>query len=101
MTKKMYWDDFRRKFKQDPRFNALSSTKEKEALFKDHVRHNLNKKKNPVDDYIELLKSTPDIVQGIRWRDAKSLLERDDRYHAIEDKDKREDLFRDYLEGSL
>jgi hypothetical protein len=98
----MYWDDFRRKYKDDSRFKSLKVTKEKEALFKDHIKNNLNKrssKKDPVQDYIELLKSTKEIHEkGIRWRDAKKILGKDDRYHAIDDKDKREDLFRDYLD---
>ncbi|KAG2230561.1 hypothetical protein INT48_009901 [Thamnidium elegans] len=97
VTTKMYWDDFRRKFKNDPRFKALSVTREKEALFKEHIRNNLNKK-NPIEDYKNLLRHVKEIQKGIRWRDAKKLLEKYDVYHAIEDKDKREDLFRDYLD---
>lgn len=94
----MYWDDFRRKFKDDPRFKALHVTREKEALFKHHVRNNLNKKKNPVEDYKNLLSHIKEIQKDTRWRDAKKILEKYDVYHAIEDKDQREDLFRDYLE---
>lgn len=94
----MYWDDFRRKYKDDPRFKALPVTREREALFKMHVKHHLNKKKSPEEDYLILLRNTPEIHKDTRWRDAKKLLEHQDAYHAIEDKDKREDLFRDYLE---
>lgn len=98
----MYWDDFRRKFKDDSRFKALKVTKEKEALFKEHIKRGLNKKKcSPVDEYIDLLKQTKEIKQGIRWRDAKKILEKDDRYFLVEDKEKREDLFRDYLDGLI
>jgi transcription elongation regulator 1 len=93
----MYWDDFRRKYKNDDRFQALKSTKEKEALFKEHVKNNLNKKSG-TDHYIALLRETKEIKQGIRWRDAKRILEKDDRYYAIESKEKREDMFRDYLD---
>ncbi|KAI7898880.1 uncharacterized protein BX663DRAFT_489655 [Cokeromyces recurvatus] len=99
VTEKMYWEDFRRKYRDDPRFKALASTKEKEILFKDHVKHQLGKKKrNPKEDYMELLRSTKEIQVGIRWRDAKRILEKDDRYYAIESKLEREDLFRDYLD---
>jgi transcription elongation regulator 1 len=95
----MYWDDFRRKFKQDPRFQAVSTTKEREAMFKDHVKHHLGKKRaSPTDEYMDLLRNTKEIRVGIRWRDAKRILEKDDRYYAIESKTEREDLFRDYLE---
>lgn len=93
----MYWDDFRRKYKDDPRFKALSVTKEKEALFKDHVKHHLGKKK-PTAEYMDLLRDTKDIRPGIRWRDAKKILEKDDRYYLVESKIDREDLFRDYLQ---
>ncbi|CAO3621450.1 unnamed protein product [Mucor hiemalis] len=92
---KMYWDDFRRKYKDDIRFKAISTTKEREALFKEHIKHNLNK--DPIGEYMNLLATTKEIKDGIRWRDAKKILEKDDRFYAIEDKNKREDLFRDYL----
>lgn len=94
----MYWDDFRRKYKNDSRFKAMPVTKEKEALFKDHVRNLGTHKKSPTEEYKELLSNTKEIRVGMRWRDAKKLLEKDPRYHAIESKIEREDLFRDYLE---
>jgi transcription elongation regulator 1 len=94
----MYWDDFRRKYKDDPRFKAMKITKEKEALFKEHVKYNLNKMTDPTEAYLNLLKETKEITKGIRWRDAKKILEVDDRYYLLDDKDKREDIFRDYLE---
>ncbi|KAI8997111.1 hypothetical protein BDB01DRAFT_769872 [Pilobolus umbonatus] len=97
VKEKMYWDDFRRKYKDDPRFKAIRVTKEKEALFKDHVKHLGKTRSSPVDDYMRLLRDTKEIRRGIRWRDAKQLLEKDPRYHAI-DKEEREDLFRDYLD---
>ncbi|KAK4521833.1 uncharacterized protein ATC70_004370 [Mucor velutinosus] len=97
VTQKMYWDDFRRKYKDDPRFKAVSVTKEREALFKDHVKHHLGKKR-PTDEYMDLLRDTKDIRPGIRWRDAKKILEKDDRYYLVESKIDREDLFRDYLQ---
>ncbi|KAI8982364.1 hypothetical protein BDF20DRAFT_866502 [Mycotypha africana] len=103
VTKKMYWEDFRRKYKNDPRFQLSHSsmtTKEKEALFKDHVKHHLNskKKRSPKDEYFELLRDTKEIRHGVRWRDAKKILEKDDRFWLVESKEEREDLFRDYLE---
>ncbi|KAI8076516.1 uncharacterized protein B0P05DRAFT_546184 [Gilbertella persicaria] len=101
VTEKMYWDDFRRKYKDDPRFKAMTVTREKEALFKDHVKHHLgkNKKKEPRDEYMDLLRDTKEIRAGMRWRDAKKILEKDSRFYVIESKTEREDLFRDYLES--
>ncbi|KAG0948521.1 hypothetical protein G6F57_001691 [Rhizopus arrhizus] len=98
VTEKIYFDDFRRKCKDDPRFKAIPTTREREGLFKDYIKNHLGKKKNPVEDYVRLLRETKEIQPGIRWRDAKKILERDERYHAIESKMEREDLFRDYLE---
>ncbi|KAI8336436.1 hypothetical protein EDC96DRAFT_523993, partial [Choanephora cucurbitarum] len=98
VTEKMYWDDFRRKYKNDPRFKAISATREKEAMFKDYVRHELGKPKTGKEAYMDLLRSTKEIKVGIRWRDAKKILEKDDRFYAIESKTEREDVFRDYLD---
>ncbi|ORE11453.1 hypothetical protein BCV72DRAFT_219992 [Rhizopus microsporus var. microsporus] len=87
VTEKMYFDDFRRKCKDDPRFKVIPSTREREALFKDYVKHHLSKKKkDPVGGYMMLLRETKEIRPGIRWRDAKKILEKDERYHAIESK---------------
>ncbi|KAI8086534.1 uncharacterized protein BX664DRAFT_360056 [Halteromyces radiatus] len=94
-TNKMYWDDFRRKAKDDPRFKAIRESKLRETLFKDHIK-TLSKKETNKDRYRQLL--IEKIHGPMRWRDAKRLLEHDDRYHDIESKTLREDLFRDYLE---
>ncbi|KAI7879010.1 hypothetical protein K492DRAFT_179030 [Lichtheimia hyalospora FSU 10163] len=103
-TTKMYWDDFRRKAKNDPRFKAIRETKMREAMFRDYVKKLRKDKESGGSSrqreaaYNELLRETKDIQPGIRWRDAKLILEKDTRYHAIESKRLREDLFRDYLE---
>ncbi|KAI9248607.1 hypothetical protein BY458DRAFT_590622 [Sporodiniella umbellata] len=95
VTGKMYFDDFRRKCKNDPRFKAVSTTREREGLFKEYMKRQLT---NPTEGYMRLLRETREIQPGIRWRDVKKILEDDERYQAIESKDEREDLFRDYLE---
>lgn len=65
------------------------------------MKHNLNQKKNPIEEYNNLLSNTKEIQKDTRWRDAKKILENHNAYYAIEDKDKREDLFRDYLDGLI
>ncbi|CAO3589365.1 unnamed protein product [Absidia cylindrospora] len=115
---KMYWDDFRRKAKNDPRFKAVRESKVRETLFKDHIkqlsstssksksksndggRGNSNRKSSgpSVEDRYRDLLVEQKVHVGMRWRDAKRLLEHDDRYHDIESKTLREDLFRDYLD---
>ncbi|KAJ8660337.1 hypothetical protein O0I10_003794 [Lichtheimia ornata] len=103
-TTKMYWDDFRRKAKNDPRFKAIRESKTREAMFRDYVKKLRKEKESGGSSrqreaaYNELLRETKDIQPGMRWRDAKLILEKDNRYHAIESKRLREDLFRDYLE---
>ncbi|KAI9322351.1 hypothetical protein BX666DRAFT_2022839 [Dichotomocladium elegans] len=105
-TPKMYWEDFRRKAKNDRRFKLIKESKTRESMFKDYVR-GLKKQKDAStgsssrrreEEYKKLLRSTKEIKPGLRWRDAKLILEKDNRYHAIESKRVREDLFRDYLE---
>lgn len=101
----MYWEDFRRKAKNDKRFKAIRESRVRESIFKDYMkqlRKNAEKGggsgKSKEDAYKDLLKETKEIRPGMRWRDAKVILEKDKRYHDIESKTLREDMFRDYLE---
>ncbi|CAO3616444.1 unnamed protein product [Cunninghamella echinulata] len=114
-TTKMYWDDFKRKAKNDPRFKAIHESRVREKLFKDHIKQlsrqpssTSNKTKNastssssskrtPEERYRDLLIEKK-VHVGMRWRDAKRILEHDDRYHDIDSKNLREELFRDYLD---
>ena len=104
---KMYWEDFRRKVKNDSRFKAVRDNKTRETLFKDFIKKlrkekdsnsSYSSKRDKQRAYMDLLRNTKAIRIGMRWRDAKIILEKDDRYHAIESKHLREDLYRDYLE---
>ncbi|KAG2219365.1 hypothetical protein INT45_006073 [Circinella minor] len=107
VNSKMYWEDFRRKVKNDSRFKAIRDNKTREILFKDYIKK-LRKEKDSSNSYssqrdkqrayMDLLRNTKEIHIGMRWRDAKIILEKDDRYHAIESKHLREDLYRDYLD---
>ena len=97
----MYWEDFRRKVKNDSRFKAIRESKTREAMFRDYIKK-LRKQPSKRDKekaYMDLLRETKDIHPKMRWRDAKLILEKDNRYQAIESKHLREDLFRDYLES--
>ncbi|KAI8374374.1 uncharacterized protein BYT42DRAFT_576131 [Radiomyces spectabilis] len=100
-TATMYWEDFRRKVKDDRRFKAIRDPKIRQAMFKDYIkdlRKRHDKPKRKEDAYMDLLHETKEIRIGMRWRDAKLILEKDPRYRAIESRTLREDLFRDYLE---
>ncbi|KAI7864351.1 hypothetical protein BDF14DRAFT_1884378 [Spinellus fusiger] len=100
-NEKMYWEDFRRKVKDDERFRGMRETKLREIMFKEHIKklrqNKGNSTKQKEEEYMTLLR-TSNLSVGMRWRDAKRILEHDKRYQAIEIKTKREDLFRDYLE---
>lgn len=96
----MYWDDFRRKAKNDPRFKEVRESKLRETLFKQHIKHlsSTTTKQTTAEDRYRQLLVEQKVHIGMRWRDTKRLLEHDHRYHDIPSKTLREDLFRDYLD---
>ncbi|KAG0171668.1 hypothetical protein DFQ28_000472 [Apophysomyces sp. BC1034] len=95
----MYWEDFRRKVKNDARFKGLRDSRHREAMFKDYIKQIRKGRGKTEDAYMELLRETKEIHMGMRWRDAKKILEDDERYQAIQPKTLREDLFRNYLDN--
>ncbi|CAO3608865.1 unnamed protein product [Cunninghamella blakesleeana] len=110
VTTKMYWDDFKRKAKNEPRFKVINESRIREKLFKEHIKQlsrptsNTTKpstktsaRRTPEERYRDLLIEKK-VHVGMRWRDAKRILEHDDRYHDIESKTLREEFFRDYLD---
>ncbi|KAF7725649.1 hypothetical protein EC973_009456 [Apophysomyces ossiformis] len=94
----MYWEDFRRKVKNDARFKGLRDPKQREMMFKDYIKQLRKGRGKKEEAYMALLRETKEIHVGMRWRDAKKILEEDERYQALQPKTLREDLFRDYLD---
>ncbi|KAI8048840.1 hypothetical protein BDF22DRAFT_701545 [Syncephalis plumigaleata] len=96
------WLDFSRKYKRDSRFNAID-IKEAERLFEEYIsvlkegsRAESNKQNKIKEDYLQLLRETRRIDAESSWREAKRMVERDDRYHAVNSTDDREDWFYEY-----
>ena len=57
-THRSHWDDFRRKFKRDLRFKPFSDDKEKEKLFRNHVK-GLKEKETEREGYYVIYIYTP------------------------------------------
>ncbi|RIA98132.1 hypothetical protein C1645_813182 [Glomus cerebriforme] len=103
-THRSHWDDFRRKFKRDSRFKKFSDDKEKEKIFRNHVKGLKEKEterkraqqKKAEEEFIKLLRETKEINYSSSWRKIKRIIDHDPRYDAVESSDIREDLFRDY-----
>ncbi|CAI2176109.1 15238_t:CDS:10 [Funneliformis geosporum] len=103
-TYRSHWDTFRRKFKRDSRFKSFSDDKEKEKIFRVHVKELKEKEterkrehqKKAGEDFIRLLKETREIKYDSSWRKVKRIIDHDTRYHAVESSMTREGLFRDY-----
>ncbi|CAB5343872.1 unnamed protein product [Rhizophagus irregularis] len=103
-THRSHWDDFRRKFKRDPRFKNFSDDKEKEKTFRNYVKGLKEKEserkrvqqKKAEEDFVRLLRETREIKYNSSWRKVKRIIDHDPRYDAVESSDMREDIFRDY-----
>ncbi|RKP27813.1 hypothetical protein SYNPS1DRAFT_26545 [Syncephalis pseudoplumigaleata] len=96
------WLDFSRKHKRDSRFNAIDA-KEAERLFEEYVkalkeghRAEAGEKNKVKEAYVRLLRETRRIDHETSWREAKRMIERDDRYHDVASVDDREDWFYEY-----
>ena len=51
------------------------------------------------EDFVQLLKDTPDIHRNSNWEDAKHKLDSDPRYVAVNSSPKREEWFKEYIKG--
>ncbi|GES80551.1 transcription elongation regulator 1-like [Rhizophagus clarus] len=101
-THRSHWDDFRRKFKRDPKFKNFSDDKEKEKIFRNHVKGLKEKEserkraqqKKAEEDFIRLLKETREIKYNSSWRKVKRIIDHDPRKLEAEDEEemaKKED----------
>ncbi|CAG8517519.1 13625_t:CDS:10 [Acaulospora colombiana] len=99
-----HWDSFRSSFKRDPRFKNFADDKEREKLFRKHVRDLKDKEaerkraqqKKAVEDFMKLLRETREIQSDSSWRKVKRLIDDDPRYEAVQSSSQREELFREY-----
>merc|ERR1712130_642014 len=99
------WSEFSREVAKDERFKAIDKSRERESLFNEYqseIRKNdreekEEKRKINKKDFKELLKETEDIDRHSHWSDIKKLIEKDDRYAAVDSSSQRQDWFEDYI----
>lgn len=101
ITRKIYWDDFRRKHKKDRRFEGFGKTdKEREKVFREYMRDfEARKNSDPKilkRDFYALLETVNGLHYDSDWRKVKRDIDHDERYQAVGSSTKREDWFYDY-----
>ncbi|KAI8799521.1 hypothetical protein BJ742DRAFT_845641 [Cladochytrium replicatum] len=101
---KSQFDDFARHVKRDPRFTSLKDPKEREKLFKEHIvglrDAEAERKKLETqaakDEFMMLLKETPEITPDSSFRSVRKFIESDRRFNAVRSSGEREAYFEEY-----
>ncbi|CAG8488883.1 76_t:CDS:10 [Paraglomus occultum] len=92
VTHRSHWDEFKWKFKRDPRFKIFSDDKARERMFRDYVKElkareserRRAQQKKAEEKFVELLRETREIKSDSSWRKIKRLIDEDPRYDAID-----------------
>merc|ERR1711915_1064844 len=100
------WSEFSREVAKDERFKSIDKSRDRESLFNEYQsemrkrdrEEKEEKRKVLKKDFKELLRETEDIDRHSHWSDIKKILEKDDRYLAIESSGQRQDWFEDYVQ---
>ena len=100
------WSEFSRENAKDERFKAFDKNRDRENLFSEYQseirkkdrEEKEEKRKVHKKDFRELLKETEDIDRHSHWSDIKKLIEKDERYQAIDSSGQRQDWFDDYVQ---
>ncbi|KAJ1953623.1 hypothetical protein IWQ62_005947, partial [Dispira parvispora] len=94
------WGEAQRRLRKHSAWLGLTSTREKEAMFRAHVR-NLKESRahSRRAEFLQLLKDTPGIHGRSRWHKCQSRLEHAPAYHAIATPHERETIFREYIDS--
>uniref|UniRef100_F1KS37 Transcription elongation regulator 1 n=1 Tax=Ascaris suum TaxID=6253 RepID=F1KS37_ASCSU len=89
------WHEARRMLRKDSRYENcdLLEKDAKERLFESHIQQ-LDKKRREL--FFQLLNDTKDLTPSTRWRDAKKIIEKDDRFVKFSISDRKTE--RDYKE---
>ncbi|CAD5213148.1 unnamed protein product [Bursaphelenchus okinawaensis] len=82
------YHDGRKLLKKDSRYEELDLLEKstKERLFADHT-HNLERKRR--EQFFQLLAEKEDITYRTKWRDARKILETDERYEKVISSERR------------
>ena len=105
VTAKTSWSEFSREVSKDERFKAIDKSRDRETLFNEYQsemrkrdrEEKEEKRKVLKKDFKELLRDTEDIDRHSHWSDVKKILEKDDRYAAVDSSSQRQDWFDDYI----
>ncbi|OZJ05937.1 hypothetical protein BZG36_01228 [Bifiguratus adelaidae] len=105
VTHRTRWEDFRFKYRKDPRFLNLDDPKLREQLFREHSewlkrKREEGRKPDPrkaKKDFWQLLEETPGLRPDSSWRKTKREIYEDPRYQAVDRSERREDIFRECL----
>merc|ERR1712228_828236 len=106
VTAKTSWSEFSREVAKDERFKAIDKSRERESMFNEY--HSEIRKKDREEkeerrkiskkDFKDLLKETEGIDRHSHWSDIKKIIEKEDRYVAVDSSSQRQDWFDDYIQ---
>uniref|UniRef100_A0A5S6QRT7 Transcription elongation regulator 1 n=1 Tax=Trichuris muris TaxID=70415 RepID=A0A5S6QRT7_TRIMR len=107
LTYKTAYEDFVSKHSKDARFKAIEKSRDREAMFDDHVRALRIKEREEKQalqaklksDFFELLKEQQHVKKRSRWSEVKKTIAQDARYRQVESSSMREDWFREYCKS--
>ncbi|KAF0991287.1 hypothetical protein HZS_2793 [Henneguya salminicola] len=105
------YTDILLKYSGDPRFKAIPKEKERESLFHQYIAE-LNKKlsgeiplpdinNKTKDDYYKMLSELNDLSAHTPWRRVKRIICDDPRFAAVNDQNKRESWFDEFIEKKV
>lgn len=100
------WDQAMRVIINDRRYGALRSLGERKQTFNEFVglkrKHEAEEKrsrqKKAKQDFKKMLQETKDLTSLTRWSKAVFMLEKDERFQAMERAKDREELFEEHIE---
>merc|ERR1719211_393287 len=103
---KTSWSEFSREVAKDERFKAIDKSRDREAMFNDYQSEIRKKDRDEKEerrkiskkDFKDLLKETEGIDRHSHWSDIKKIIEKEDRYVAVDSSSQRQDWFDDYIQ---
>merc|ERR1719195_733076 len=106
VNSKTSWSEFSREVAKDERFKAIDKSRDREAMFNDYQSEIRKKDREEKEerrkiskkDFKDLLKETEGIDRHSHWSDIKKIIEKEDRYVAVDSSSQRQDWFDDYIQ---
>merc|ERR1712113_1326837 len=106
VNSKTSWSEFSREVAKDERFKAIDNSRDREAMFNDYQSEIRKKDREEKEerrkiskkDFKDLLKETEGIDRHSHWSDIKKIIEKEDRYVAVDSSSQRQDWFDDYIQ---